>query len=219
MATTVQQLVTDIRTEGGFNVDDAQALRWLNRRWVELVSRAFALRRKVTIGNTVAGTAFYAFPASPVIVLAYSFEVAGVPYGKARRSDVYADSQGALWVSPDGAGLILADADANGAKGITLIPVPGDGSAITSFAAVAPADLTIDTAGNTLLAATLEEDFIEALIAGAVAIGLKRLAQRPDAAAPFEAEFQAGVAQLERRTKRRHKGQGPHQIRVIGVNA
>lgn len=216
MAETVQQLVTDVVQEGGFDVADPQALRWLNRRWRLMVSEARAYRVTVDVDVTVAGEAFYAF--SPVE--AYSFEVAGVPYGKARRPDVYGYSQGALvWSGPAGTGLILADADATGVKGITLVPAPTtDGLPITSFAAMMPPDLTLDDEGDALLQAVLEDDFADELISGAVATGQMRSEARQDLAAGFEQVFSAGVERLRLRTRRRFRA-GPGQIRILGVNA
>jgi hypothetical protein len=215
-ADTVQNLVDDVRVETGFDVVEATALRWLNRAWRRMISEARAYRKSVTVGSTAVGTAFYAF--SPIE--AYSFEVGGVPYGIARRSDRYAASQGTLWVSPDGSGLVSGDADSTGARGITLVPVPDTGGlAITSFAAAMPADLTIDTNGNTLLAAVLEGDFHEELVAGAISIGLKRLDQRADQAGPYDQDYLSGTERLRLRTRRRYAGAGPAQIRILGVNA
>jgi hypothetical protein len=214
-ADSVQNLVDDVRVEGGFDVIEATALRWLNRAWRRMVSEAKAYRKTVAVGNTVAGTAFYAF--SPIE--AYSFEVGGVPYGQARRSDRYASSQGTLWVSPNGAGLTSGDADANGVRGITLVPTPTSVQAITSLAAVMPPDLTIDTTGNTLLAAVLEGDFHDGLVAGAVATGLKRLERRADEAGPFDQDFAIETERLRLRVRRRYAGAGPAQIRIAGINA
>jgi hypothetical protein len=217
VADTVQNLVDDVRVEGGFDVLEATALRWLNRAWRRMTSEARAYRKTVTVGTTAVGTAFYAF--SPIE--AYSFEVGGVPYAAgARRSDRYASSQGTLWISPDGSGLVSGDADSTGAKGITLVPTPSTaGLAITSFAAVMPADLTIDATGNTLLAAVLEGDFHDGLVAGAVATGLKRLERRADEAGPFDQDFAVETERLKRRTRTRYAGAGPAQIRIQGVNA
>ena len=220
MAETVSQLVDDVITEGGFDVDTTRALRWLNRRWRFMVSEARAYRKTVTVATTSAGAAFYPF--SPVE--AYSFEVAGVPFGKARRPDIYGYSQGTLvWTSAsglNGGGLIVTDASSAGARGITLIPTPTtDGDAITSFAALLPPDLTSDSTGDALLAAVLEGDFADELVAGAVATGMQRSEARPDLGATFEAQFQSGVERLRLRERRRLRGPGPAQIRILGVNA
>lgn len=213
-ADTVAILISDVKTEGGFDATDDQVLRWLNRRWRLMVSEARAFRRVVAVGNTVAGTAFYAF--NPIE--AYSFEVGGKPYGKAMRRDIYPAAQDRLIWTGDG-GLIVASASSAGVPGIELIPVPSAVEAITSFAAMVPADLTNDAAGNTLLADVLAGDFHDALVAGALATGLGRLERRKDEARDFEAEFRDGVERLRLRVRRRFRGPGPSQIRVAGVNA
>jgi len=213
-ADTVQMLVDDVRVEGGFDATEPQALRWLNRAWRRMIGEARAYRKVVSVGNTVAGTAFYAFDP----VEAYSFEIAGVPYGKARRPDIYASAQNRLVWTGDG-GLIVSSANASGAPGIEIIPVPSAVEAITSFAAMIPADLTIDPAGDTLLAAVLAGDFHDELVAGAVAVGLKRLERRADEAASFDRDYALGTERLRLRVRRRFRGPGPSQIRVLGVNA
>ena len=169
----------------------------------------------MTIGPTVSGTAFYA---APMLEL-YALTVAGVPYGKGRRTDVYDYSTGALtWTGRDG-GLAVADANASGIQGLTLIPTPGtSGLAIEAYAAVVPPDLTADAAGDLLLQANLETDLIEPLIAGVLASRYWREG-RPDMAGVSEQRFDGGSEKLRRRAARRYHNAGPAQIRVIGINA
>lgn len=214
-ADTVAILVSDVKTEGGFDATDPQALRWLNRAWRKMVSEAKAYRQTVAVGPTVANQAFYAF----FPIEAYSFEVAGVPYGKSRRPDIYANAQGRLIWEGDG-GTIVADASSGAVQGITLVPTPTTaGLAITSFAAMMPPDLTSDGTGDALLLAVLGGDFHDELVAGAIATGLRRLERRPDEAGSSDALFVDGVQRLAARTKKRYRGAVPHQIRVIGLNA
>lgn len=214
MADTVQGLVDNVLTEGRFDATPAQALNWINRKWRLMVSEARAYRKVVSVGTTSAGVSFYPF--SPIE--AYSFEVAGVPYGKALRRDVYENLQGRLIWTGDG-GLIVSDADDTGARGITLIPTPSeDGLAVTSFAAVMPADLTLDTDGDALLAAVLEGDFHDELVAGALGTAMKRFeGERVAEADSYDAEFLRGVDRLRLRTRRRFRGAGPTQIRLARV--
>lgn len=216
MAETVQGILDEVSAADLFDVTPTQALALLNRRWRVMVGEARALRQTVTVGTTIANTAFYAF--SPVE--AYSFEVAGVPFGKARPGDDYASTQGALWVSPDGSGLVQADANSTGVRGISLIPTPTTaGLAITSFAAVLPGDLTNNGTGDTLLQSILENDFTEELAAGVIAAGLGLREADAERAAAYEQAFAAGVQRLKARVQRRFRGQRPSQIRLLGVNA
>jgi hypothetical protein len=216
MAETVQGVLDLVAASDVLDMTPADALAALNRRWRVMVGEARALRQTVTVGTTTAGVSFYAF--APVE--AYSFEVAGVPFGKARPGDDYASTQGSLWVTPDGSGLIQGDANSTGADGITIIPTPSaSGLAITSFAAVLPGDLTVDATGNTLLNSILKGDFTEELAAGVLAAGFALREANPAAAAPYEQSFAAGVQRLKLRTQRRYRGRRPSQIRILGVNA
>lgn len=215
MPETVQNLVDAVVQEASFDVSAATALVWINRRWRAMVGRARAYRKTVAIGSTVNGTAFY--PVTGVIEL-YSLEVGGVPYGRARRPDGYANSQGRLmWDLQGEVGLFYADASTAAVLGVTLIPTPTSVLAITGLAAVEPPDLTVDAAGNTLLTTILDGEFYEPLIAGVTAIGYRRqgdVAQARD----NEAMFDSGTDEFRRLAKRRFRGPGPTEIRVAGVN-
>jgi hypothetical protein len=210
MAETVQGVLDDLRTESNVDATEPQLLRDLNRRWSAMLSDARAYRKVISIGNTVAGTAFYAVSATELFTLT----VDGVPYEKARLGDSYAHSQDRLLWWPVDVGLAVPDADAAAVKGVTLIPTPGtSGLAIAGLAAVDPPELTIDAAGNTLLNAHLERDLIGPLTAGVLAERHWR-EHRPDLARENEARFDFGVEKLKRRARRRFRQAGPSQIRV-----
>jgi hypothetical protein len=212
MAETVSGLVTALTDEASFDVTTTQALTWLNRSWRTMLGRARAYRKTVSFGNTVANDATYDAPAG--VVELYSLEVAAVPYGRARREDVYWNTQGRLaWTYQGETGLFYPDATTGGVSSITLVPTPTTGGlAMTGLAATYPPDLTSDTAGDTLLVAYADGRY-EGLIAGAMAIGYRREGQvglRADAKAEFDQETE----ELRRDTKRRYRGPGPTQIRV-----
>jgi hypothetical protein len=212
MAETVAQLVTAIVDEASFDVTSSQALVWLNRSWRTMLGRARAYRKTVSLGTTVANDATYDAPAG--IVELYSVEVAGVPYGRARREDVYWDTQGRLvWTGQGETGLFYPDATAAAVSSITLIPAPTTaGQAMTGLAATYPPDLTSDATGDTLLVAYADNRY-EGLIAGAMAIGYRREGNaglRADAKTEFDQETE----ELRRDVKRRYRGPGPTQIRV-----
>lgn len=211
MAETVSGLVSALVDESSFDVTPTQALTWLNRSWRTMLSRARAYRKTVSFGTTVADDQTYDAPAG--VIELYSLEVAGVPYGRARREDVYWDTQGRLtWTYQGETGLFYPDATASAVQSVTLIPVPGAGLAITGLAATSPPDLTNDGTGDTLLNAWADGHF-EALISGAMAIGYRREGNaglRADAQATFDNE----VEELRRDVKRRWRGPGPTQIRV-----
>jgi hypothetical protein len=216
VAETVAGILDDLLAEHQVDAPRSSLLRDLNRRWAMLLNGARAYRKTASFGNTTANVPFYALAG---VVELYDLYVDGAPYGKARRPDRYGYSQGTLlWVGP-AEGLIVADADANAVKGITLIPTPGQsGLAISGFAAMHPPELTEDGAGNTLLNAHLESDLVPALTSGVLAERYRR-DHRWDLVQGAESDFGTAVQELLRRTRRRFRNSGPTQIRVEGINA
>jgi hypothetical protein len=209
VAETVAGLQDAIVTEASFDVTPTQALTWINRRWRSMTGRARAYRKTLTVGNTTGGTGFY--PLTGVLEV-YEVTVNGAPYGRARRGDPYQDVIGALrWT---GAGLFVPDANTSAVRGITLIPTPDtSGLPIGAFAALEPPDLTADAAGDTLLTTVLDGEFIEALIAGAMATGYRREGNIA-LARDNDAMFDMGADEFGRITRRRYRGPGPTQIRT-----
>lgn len=212
MAETVSGLQDAIVQEASFDVTNTQALTWLNRRWRLMVGRARAYRKTISVGSTTAGTQFYSLTG---VLEVYEVTVAGVPYSIARRGDAYEDVQGRLvWTGQGEKGLFVPDANSSAARGISLIPLPDtSGLAISAFAALEPPDLTADATGDTLLGAVLDGELIEALIAGAMAIGYRREGNIP-LARDNDAVFDAAADEFRRITKRRYRGPGPTQIRT-----
>lgn len=215
MADTVSQLVSDVLTEGSFDADSSQALKWLNRRHRKMVARSRCYRKTTEIGPTVASQRDYAIPADVVEILEVT--VAGMPAGRARHVDL---ALGALsYVILSGDGRVLApEESATGAAEIGLYPSPDTaGQSIQMRAAFLPPDLA--TGDDTTL--KIPQDFTETLVSGAIAWGL-RVAPgdfRADLAQSFEQEFNDGCEELRRQVARRYRATGPSQIRVQGVNA
>lgn len=218
MAESVNGLVLALTEEASIDISAATALVYINRAWRTFHGRARSYRDTVSFGTVVADQAAYAAPAG--IKELYSLEVAGVPYGRARRPDGYSNSQGRLYWSFQGeVGLFYNDATASSVEEIVLIPTPTEaGAAITGFAATLPPDLTNDGTGDTLLTAHLDGDMIEPLIAGGMAIAYQRegnLALR-DAC---QSAFDASAEEYRRTIKRRFRGPGPTQMRIGGAAA
>lgn len=209
MADNVQTLIDEIRTV--VDVSATEALTALNRRHKRMVARARSFRGPYSLGNTVAGQASYTL--GRTIIEVYAVTVAGVPYSKARRPDIYAASQDAVVWEGDG-GLIVEDTVA-GDPAFTFIPVPTEsGLAIIAYAAIEPADLQ---AADPATALKVDDDFYDALVEGAASTFLARIGEGdPDR---LEARFEAACEEMRRRQRRRLRGAGPSQIRVQGVNA
>jgi hypothetical protein len=212
MAESVSGLQDAIVQEANFDVTATQALTWINRKWRMMLGRARSYRKMISVGTTTANTAFYSLTG---VLEVYEVTVAGVPYSRARRGDPYEDAQGRLvWTGQGEYGLFVPDASASAVNGIRLIPTPtSTGLAIGAFAALEPPDLTADATGDALLAANLDGEFIEALIAGAMAVGYQREGNEGLARAN-EARFDDGADEFRRIVKRRYRGPGPTQIRT-----
>lgn len=209
MPDDVTQLVSDILDEGGFEASQAQALRWLDRRYKSMVARAESYR-KVSTFATVADQQDYAVPAG--LVRAIRIDLDGVDYGRLSPADIARGIRGYLLLGGDGIAFASA-ADASGAELVRLYPTPTEaGSTVTVFGAFMPPDLEL---GGSLL---VDADMMEPLIAGAIATGLKREGRYDSAAAP-EQEFMNGCEEWRVRTADRLRTKGPAQIRVVGINA
>ena len=212
MAETVAGLISSVKSEASFDVSDATALSWLNRRHKAMVSRARALRYTASL-TSVANQRDYALPANVVEIDEVS--VNGLPYGMGIHRDLAMGAQGYLILGGVG-GLVVSEESSSGAPEIAIYPTPTEaGLSIQVRAIWYPADLS--TSDNSTL--IVPDAYIDALIAGAVATGLKRVENRPDLAQPMEQEFNDACEEWRRQVSRRYRGAGPYQIRVIGVNA
>jgi hypothetical protein len=212
MAETVQGLIDSVKNEGSFDVTDAQALAWLNRRHERMIIRARAYRKTTTL-TTVASQRDYTLPADMVEVLEVAVD--GTPYGRAHHTDLLYGSQG--WVQLSGIGGVVASEESTtGGPEIALYPTPTQGGlSVTVRGTFRPADLS--TSDNSTL--VVPSEYIDALISGAIATGLKRVENRPDLAQAHEQDYEAACEEFRRQIARRYRGSGPTPIRIQGVNA
>ena len=212
MPETTSQLVTDIREEGSFDITEAQALRWLNRRHRQMCAIAECFRRSSVIaGGTVANQTAYTWPADLIRPLEVSVD--GVRYDPTPHATIRGYANGTTLVA--GPGLLFAEtASAAGVKQIALIPTPSSsGEVIEVYGAYRPAVLLMDNS----VPLQIDDEAEEALLAGVFATALSRPSEaRADLAASHEALFQAGAQELRLRTKRRFQPSGPAQIQLAG---
>ena len=210
----VQQLVDDVLSEGGFDTDSTAVLRWLTRRHFKMVVRSRCYRKTVDIGPTVAAQQDYSI--STDVVEIYQVTVGGIPYGKGRHVELAQGARGFLLLDDPSGGLLAAEEATDGSPQIALYPIPGtSGVSVLMRAAWRPPDLS--TSDDTTL--KIPADFYDALVAGAIATGMRRIEQRADLAAPFESEYSDACEELRRQVNRQYRGTGPAQIRVQGINA
>jgi hypothetical protein len=209
----VQDIVDAILTEGGFDATQAQALAWTSARHRKMVVRARCYRKTASIGPTVALTRDYALPTDLRGI--FEVTVAGVTYGNGHHVDISTEAQGRLWLCGTG-GVTAPEETAAGLGELALIPTPstgGDDVSVRGFFSP-PGLLTTD---DTTL--KVSDDYDDALIAGGIATGYRRLLARPDLAGPFETDFGNACEELRVDTNRKYRGPGPAQIRVVGYNA
>lgn len=218
MADTVSQLVARVLTEGSFDTDEPTVLGWLTVRQRLMCARSSCFRRTLELGPTVNEKQNYPVPAEVVEIL--EVLVAGYPYESGRHRDLSAGKRGYIRLHGEG-GLAVRDDDESGAEQLALYPAPKQGSApepgstLQVLAVCRPPDLL--TSDNTTL--KIPGEYVDALVAGAIATGLLRLEKRQDLAAPHDAQFESACAELERQVNERYRQSGPTQIRVAGINA
>lgn len=175
---------------------------WLSDRHRELIVESkWKFADSYSLGTTTAGTQTYTWPAGAVQF--EWIEIGGVRYFWATEEALDGLYEG-TWQADTDDGFYTQAADATGAtKLLRLYPAPtASGVAITGRVLLSPADL--DTSGSNPLC---PDDLEQHLIDGAIATGELRAKKRPDVAAPFEQNFQAGVLKLtKRRRLRGHSG-------------
>lgn len=207
LGSPVSVLVSQIKTEAGFDITDDQALRWLNARHRKMLARSHYLKARVSLGTTVAGQAYYPFDSD--IVEIYDLDVGGVSYTRIGRDDADSAARGRLRITR----AFYPDHDATGATRITLYPAPSTGGvAIEAYAAIQPPDLTLTDYPK------VPVDFQDALVEGAIATGMARDIEQVAVADRFEARFDAACQELRRRAAGRVRGDVV-QMRIVGINA
>lgn len=215
---TVAELVQQVLEDGQFDATSAQALRWLNVRHKQMCARARNYRKALNLGPTVAGQDVYSIPAAVVEILQVT--VGSYVYGAARHTDFAEGATGYLWLGGIG-GIAGRDDTASGEPVLKLFPIPTSGAvpeagaALTVLAAVTPPELA--EGDDTTL--KIPAEYTDALVAGAIATGLRRMEHRADLATTHEQIFTEGCTELLRATNRRFRGSGPALIRVQGLNA
>ena len=209
---TVQGLIDQVKSEAQFDVTDAAALAWLDRRHKKMTVRARAYRKSVSIGPTVANTRDYALPSDLVEVLEVSVD--GMPYGRATHTDLSYGAQG--WLLLDGIGGVIASEEtASGDAEVALYPTPTQaGLTVTVRGIFRPADLVVGQDSGI----EVPDEYLDSLVSGAIATGLARQEYRPDLAQSFEQDFENACEEWRRQLRRRYRGSGPTPIRIQGVN-
>jgi len=217
MTDTVADLVSAVKTEGGFDVDEATVLKWLSRRQRTMVVRGRVRKLLIAIGTGDGVTKEFTVenePAPAFVSVAEILElkVGGEVWTPGDHSDITAGELGRLRLSGPG-GIYAAEHNEGATFTINLYPTPGEGAAIQAWVVGLPLDLEVGQE-TTLV---IPQDFTDALVSGAIATGLLRLEGRPDLAQPLEQIFNEACVEVRRRIAQ--QADRPRQIRIAGVNA
>jgi hypothetical protein len=215
---TVAELVAAVLEDGEFDATEAQVLRWLNTRHKQMCARSGCYRKTVNLGPLVAGQVLYAVPAEVLEIL--EVRVGDYVYGKARHNDFAEGEQGWVWLSGPG-GIAGRDDDEEGQQHLRIFPAPKSGvlpelgTDVVVYGKCQPPQLILGEDENI----KITDDYVDALVSGAIATGMLRVESRPDLASTHEALFDAACSELRIATNKKFRGSGPAQIRVVGYNA
>lgn len=214
MAVRVPALIARVLSEGGFDVDEATALRWLDVSHRLMVKRARSYRKRIALGTTEANVMTYGAGLLDEVIEVIEVLVGGVPYGHGRHSDIAAGQQGWLLMNGPG-GVAVEDESSAGGYELTLVAGYAGVAAVPTGAPIevyaicrAPA---LSASDDTTLKIPPEYD--SALVRGAIAEGNSFLEERLDLAGTFRAEFDASCTELGSEVRRRN---APRQARVSG---
>lgn len=208
-AERVPALISAVRLQGDFDVDEPTALSWLSDAHRLMVARSKCFRKRIALGSAVGGQGSYASAELTQVIEVVEVLVGGVPYGRGRHSDIAASSQGWVLMSGPG-GVVVEDESSAGAYEISLIPAPVEGGAAIEVYAVCRAGALSASDDTTL---KTPQEFDPALIAGAYAYGLSRDEGRQELAASYRAEYEGGCTELRQSVARRN---APKRARVSG---
>lgn len=208
MGEAVSALLEEVVDGYGFDVDQATALRALNRAHRTLVRRSRIRKGKVGIGAAVAGQRDYVLDGHGVLEV-LDLEVGGIPYNRAPRRAQQAYARGRLAWTPTDEGLFVDTADGSGLGQLGLIPTPTEaGAAIEVYGALEAEPLAID---GTVLT---PEDYDDALVGRAAAQFYRREPEQVATARDLEAIFDAACEELRRQIAKQKRGAGAATIRV-----
>ncbi len=216
------EMIAAVRDQGGFDntslaTSQAVILSWLNARYRELVAESGFLRGTRELGPTVAGQAEYALPDSVVRVV--RLRVGSLrPFAAMQVDDLWLLQGGNATLESGVDGAFAPSWSADGTENVMIYPTPsseadvtlGDGESIDAVCVVLPDPLAAGDSGP-----VVPEDFHEAIVDGAISLGLLRDDGSAGLAQPFEERFQAAIVRLKKRATAR-VGKGPVQARVAG---
>lgn len=230
----ILQLISQVKVEGNFDQPDGVILNWLSRRHMTMCARSKCYRGNASADDVPPSV--LPFPVDRLndidpsteqtgLVEFLSLAVNGVPWGKvdwetfekAKAGMARLSGSGGIWTNGS-----AGDADDRPIEVIFLYPEPAENFALQLATVNLPAPLNLNDSSSDPTVQTqlkIPVQFYDGLVAGAIATGLARTEQRPDLAAPMEAEFAAACEECRMYIVRKYRGTGPVTIRVVGYDA
>jgi len=212
------QMIDAVITQGGFDSTTGAASRdavagWINDRYRDLLAQTGWQKATVELGPTVAGQSTYVIPDAVNDVR--KVLVDGNEYVRASAEELFEARANSGYVS-GGFGAFAPGYVASGAAVIDLFPTPTEaGKSIQALAATAAVAMSAETDSP-----VIPEDLQQGLIDGAIATGLRRIYERHDDAAAYEARYDnpagGGTVQRLKRRANSRVGSGPQKVRVWG---
>lgn len=214
----LSEAITAVTVEGGFDTtstatSDATIRGWIHECVQDAVGRAKWRKSRVELGPTVAGQAQYPVPASVVGLRALRVGTSA-PWSRVSTDELWEIEGGVRRLRAGTPGVFAPEFELDADAVISLYPVPTEGGlSILALAAVTAPAITAVTDPATDLG--LPEDLVRPIVVeGPVGIGLERVMERPDLAAPHTARFESAVQELSRRANSRI-GRGPVRVPIV----
>lgn len=210
---TFDELVEALKDEGGHDVSTTMRGAWLNEVHKRAVAESQWQMESLSLGVTVVDGALVVIPDRVVDIVGLYLDDGSGPahYARVSTTDLWDLKGGRRSVSGPGGVFGPAFGDV-GERFVELWPAPKvAGVAIEALAAVVPATMVSGSSP------VIPEDMHGDLKDGAIALGLLRVDERPDAAAVFDARLREMIVKLGRR-KRSRVGSGTARMKVYGTD-
>lgn len=216
------EMIAAVRDQGGFDntslaTSQAVILSWLNARYRELAAESGFIRGVRNLGPTVAGQREYDLPDSVVRVV--RLRVGSLrPFAPMQVDDLWLLHTGAATLESGLDGAFAPTWSDEGVEKVMIYPEPsaeedqslGVDEEIEAVCVMLPTALATGDTGP-----GVPDDFHEAIVDGAISMGLLRDDGSAAMAQAFEEKFQAAIVRLKKRATSR-VGKGPVQARVSG---
>lgn len=211
------EIVDKVKKEGGFDttaagMSDTTVLGWVNEAYARMAEESKWVKQTREFGPTQAGVSQYVLPETVLDVAMIRVD-GSAPWLRASTEQLW-QLQGQTAWTVGAAGVFAPNFQSDNDAVVELYPAPtADGQTIEGLATVVPDELRLDSDIEPLV-----PDYAHnAIVDGAIAIGMRRIFQRHDIAASYEQKLDAMIQKLQRRVNSRI-GSGPARARIYGVD-